>query len=392
MPRFSEAAFVSMVFRHLAVLVGALLAGAPGLAGEVPPRTEAGQALIVPAEHLEVGEVYHATPGVGVQVVWESDAPLMRVVAMCDRVVGYVVTPFDIEEGDVPLIGGAFRIPVASLSFGKQDLDNEFHGSAALNAAEHPEMTLLITGVRDAKFVGDNEDLRSREFELVIAGQLTAKDKTVDIEIPTRMTMVPFTWKTMQFNMGDFIVLRGDFEVDHADLGLDISAKRQAGMASETARVSLYLLCSTVSPEKRFDPRVEEQHHQKQLRFLTLLRDFNEPAKAYAFGRDYARETWDNGRALNNLAWATLVEEGIRRRDLAFVAELAERANQLTDGKDPQILNTLARLHYERCDLDKAIEFARKATENLEDVPQYEAAPIRQALSRYEAEVGEGGE
>ncbi|MFH1747629.1 MAG: hypothetical protein ABIG44_11355, partial [Planctomycetota bacterium] len=63
-----------------------LFAAAIPIRADVPPRTAGGQALEVPEAQLEQGEIYHVTPGMGTQFVWHSDAPLMRVMAVCNRV------------------------------------------------------------------------------------------------------------------------------------------------------------------------------------------------------------------------------------------------------------------------------------------------------------------
>jgi hypothetical protein len=99
------------------------------------------------------------------------------------------------------------------------------------------------------------------------------------------------------------------------------------------------------------------------------------------------REIWDDAAGLNRLAWATLTEPGIRRRDLAFVTELMDRAGVLSAGRNGPILNTLARLSCEKGDLAGAVEFARRAVAQLGDLPADEAAPIRAALAGYEAEL-----
>ena len=82
----------------------------------VPERSPGLQTLIVPERDREHGEVYYVIPGAGTQLTWEEDAPLLRSVATCNRVVGYAVAPFELEDGVAPLFGGALRIPVASLT------------------------------------------------------------------------------------------------------------------------------------------------------------------------------------------------------------------------------------------------------------------------------------
>ncbi|MCK4341773.1 MAG: hypothetical protein KAY37_08630 [Phycisphaerae bacterium] len=150
-------------------------------------------------------------------------------------------------------------------------------------------------------------------------------------------------------------------------------------------RIDVFLLCSTVSPEKNIDPSVKHEHFFKQLQFLTLLRDFNDPDQAYKFGRAFMKEIWDDGPALNRLAWAALTEEGLEKRALRFVEKAAGRANELTESRDAECLNTLARLHYERDDLPAALKWARQAVEHLAGLPPYVAEPIQEALKRYEA-------
>ena len=65
---------------------------------DVPPRSPGGQTLVVPAEQLELGDAYYVTPGPGTQLTFTSDAPLTHIVATCNRVVGYFVAPFDMED------------------------------------------------------------------------------------------------------------------------------------------------------------------------------------------------------------------------------------------------------------------------------------------------------
>ena len=367
-------------------LVG-LLAPSLGIAApDVPPRTDGGQALVVPEAQLDLGEVYHVAPGIGTQFVWTSDAPLLRIMGTCNRVVGYFVKPFDLAEGDPPIVAGALRIPVASLRTGSELSDAEIHGRTGLNVAEYPEITLLLTEFRDAKLVSAEGERKS--YTLTASGQLQVKDATIAVEFPMRLTLAPFTWQTMRVLVGDLLAVRASFEITLADVGLD-SPQRNSDFSADVGQLDLFLLCSTVSPEKKFDPTVPLEQHLKQLRFLTQVRDFNDPQGGYELGRTYMREIWDDAPALNRLALATLTEDGIEKRDLSFIMEIARRANELTGSKDPEILNTLARAHYERGDLETTLKYARLAVEHLEGLPQYTADEIRRTLAEYEAEAAQ---
>lgn len=370
----------------IAVLVVLLTCATAGAFSEVPPRSAGGQALVIPERHLEAGEVYHVTAGMGTQLIWHSDAPLMRLVAVCNRVVGYVVTPFDTEEGQAPLLAGAFRIPVASFSTGSQQYDAEFHGERALNAGKYPEITLRITRVSDSKCTKQENGRES--YSLKVAGELQVKDKTVAVEIPMRLTLVPFTWQTMmRLGMGDALILRGEFDVPVAEMGLERSSPRSSDYASDIVHFDLYLLCNTMSPERNLYPDITHERYLKQMQFVTLLRDFDDADKGYEFGRTYLREIWDDAQALNRLASATLTEDGIKTRDLGFALKAAQRANELTEFKDPALLDTLARVYYDKGDLATAVKWARQATEHPEGAAAQVVAQARATLERYETQA-----
>ena len=363
-----------------------LLAGLTCLADDrVPPRSDGGQALVIPDEHLELGDVYHITPGTGTQLMWHGETPLMRMTTTCNRVVGYFVAPFDIEEGQTPLLAGAFRVPVASFGTGLEQYDAQFHGPQALNKAAHPEITFRMTGVTDVKPIGEESTRQSYTLEL--AGELAVKDKTVTLQIPMQLTFQPFTWGTMQLGMGDKIILRGKCEVKMEDLGLVPPGRRNPDVNIAAVDFDLYLLCSTMSPERNLYPDITHEQYRKQLRFVTLLRDFDDPEKGYEFGRTFMRESWDDAKALNRLAWAALTEDGIKTRDLAFAMKAVQRASELTGSKDADVLNTLARAYYERGELDTALKWQRQAAEQLEGADPQVTGQVRSALERYEAQV-----
>ena len=82
-----------------------------------------------------------------------------------------------------------------------------------------------------------------------------------------------------------------------------------------------------------------------------------------------------------------LTDEQVERVDLDFVGTAAQRANELTEYRDPIYLSTLARLCYERGDLGCAVKWSRKAVDNLEGQPFFVGPPIRAALEDYETQA-----
>ena len=376
-----EAALVVLV--GLGLLVSLVRAAS----ADVPPRSHGGQALVVPSEHLDLGDVYYVSPSTGTQLTWTADAPLRHVVATCHRVVGYFVAPFDVEEGQAPLVAGAVRIPVASLRTGMAGVDGEFHGQSALDAKEYPEITLEITGVANSKPV--EGEAGKKAYTLDATCQFTVKDKTLELELPLRVTLMPFTWQTMPLGMGDALILRTEFDVQRADLPMQAPPRPNSDLHPESHHLEFFLVCNTMSPERNLYPDISHDVYRKQLRFITLLRDFNDAEKGYEFGRAFRQEIWDDPQALNRLAAATLDEAGIETRDLAFVLRAAQRANDLTESKDPELLSTLARVYYEKGELATAIKWARQAVENVGDAAQPISEQLRETLQRYESQAEE---
>ncbi len=359
-----------------------VIAGSVALAdADVPPRAASGQTLDIPEKQLDQGEVFHVLPALGTQFVLRNDADLLLSVAVCNHVVGYFVAPFDLEAARTPLLAGAFRVPVPALRVGAAAADQRLLGSTGLDADSYPEITFILTDTRD---VQREEGADGRyACKLSLLGQLTIKDQVVDIEIPAEVRRVPFTWQMQTLTMGDLLVVRGSWELPTDKCGLSTDS---ADFIGPTTAFDIAFGCSTVPPDASLDPRVSRETLYAQQQFLTRLRDFDDPADAYAYGRELLSKFRDDAFALTQLAMLVLTEDDIERRDCAFVEQALKRANELTSGQDANTLNALARLSYQRGDLAGAVAHAQEAVEHLENLAPYEAFPIRQALQQYEAE------
>ena len=71
----------------------------------------------------------------------------------------------------------------------------------------------------------------------------------------------------------------------------------------------------------------------------------------------------NNSAELNLLAWNMTVELNIPKPDLELALRAAKRASELTNHKSASILDTVARVHYERGELQEAIEWQQKAAD-----------------------------
>ncbi|MHC4615973.1 MAG: hypothetical protein ACYTAU_20705, partial [Planctomycetota bacterium] len=84
--------------------------------------------------------------------------------------------------------------------------------------------------------------------------------------------------------------------------------------------------------------------------------------------------------------WTTVDDKDVKKRDLEFALEAALRANELTEEKEAAILDTLARVYFEKGDLKQAIKWQREAVKQAGGSPM--AEQLEEALKKYE-EVAE---
>lgn len=112
---------------------------------------------------------------------------------------------------------------------------------------------------------------------------------------------------------------------------------------------------------------------------LNLLRRAERPEEVAELQKKLVDQVWDDANALNEIAWNTATSK--EKQDLDLALKAAERASGLRDHKDAAILDTLARVFYEQGNLDKALEWQRKAAEH-----NSEHRSIVDALVKYETE------
>ena len=116
-----------------------------------------------------------------------------------------------------------------------------------------------------------------------------------------------------------------------------------------------------------------------------MLTELKKEEDAYAFAAK-AAETFlrDNGSALNGISWTILDSPDLQKRDLDLALKLATRANELAESKDASILDTLARAHFEKGEVDTAIATQKKAL-SIAAPDEPIRAELEERLKQYEA-------
>jgi len=134
----------------------------------------------------------------------------------------------------------------------------------------------------------------------------------------------------------------------------------------------------TIDPES---PRYQVRE------FALLIGGLNKPEEGYKLGERLMVEYWHEPAVLNYLAWLAAAGDSVREHDLDFALKAATRACEMMNWGEGGMLDTLARVHYERGDLDAALKWQRQAVKYA--ASEQIAAQLAATLARYEDEAVE---
>jgi thiol-disulfide isomerase/thioredoxin len=120
-----------------------------------------------------------------------------------------------------------------------------------------------------------------------------------------------------------------------------------------------------------------------RLKYSLLLKSGDAKA-ASQYGAGLVAGTFkESAQGLNELAWFIVDPEGdvvAEQRDLALAMSAAVRADELTGHKDASIIDTLARVHFSKGDVTKALELQKLA---LEVASAEQRVQLQPALDEY---------
>ena len=123
----------------------------------------------------------------------------------------------------------------------------------------------------------------------------------------------------------------------------------------------------------------EDLYQIELMRFGILLGKKDYPA-AYKLAGDISSANKDNVRLQDKLAWGIATDPTIETRDLALAEKIATQGNDSAKGKDPSILDTLARLKFMQGKKDDAVAFEQKAMDAADDEQK---AELQKTLDAY---------
>lgn len=134
-----------------------------------------------------------------------------------------------------------------------------------------------------------------------------------------------------------------------------------------------------------FTAEYGENPRLADMKFTALLTGKKDKEAAYAWANKMAQAEWDDSDEMNAMAWNIVDEMSAEQQDLDFALKVATRGCELTEYKDPMILDTLARCYWEMGNRYKAIAWQEKAVEYTSGTSMDEA--IKATLNEYKASL-----
>jgi len=170
-------------------------------------------------------------------------------------------------------------------------------------------------------------------------------------------------------------IVDGTYDREAAVTAMEAAKKAQAAQRKVIGLVRSGEFDKAVSAidELLADDPASGQMQLLKAQVLELAGRSDEVGKAYEAAMD---ASWDDAQLLNGIAWKLATETDEPDLDVALKA--ARRASELTKDTNGSILDTLARVHFERGDAQAALDWQTKAVAATPD-----NAELQETLQQY---------
>ncbi|MFM7052953.1 MAG: thioredoxin domain-containing protein [Planctomycetota bacterium] len=124
---------------------------------------------------------------------------------------------------------------------------------------------------------------------------------------------------------------------------------------------------------------------QLKFQLMTVLAGpADQPAEAWKLAEEIYESNKGDAMAMNQLAWTLVDPEGaVKKPNLDIAMKAAERCVELTKSKDASMIDTLARVHFLKGDVARAVSLQKQAIEASADEKLKES--MEKTLAEYEA-------
>jgi thiol-disulfide isomerase/thioredoxin len=161
---------------------------------------------------------------------------------------------------------------------------------------------------------------------------------------------------------------------------IELRGKIIAAQKEGDAKAVLAVLDEAIKDDPALEKLLATQKFQ-------LLAEAGDPAKTLEYGKKLTGDVFkDNAQGLNFVAWAILDPDGKVKADAALKAlalEAAKKADELAEGKDGGIADTLAKAYFDNGDVAKALEHQERAVKLAEGTPLARDKGLQERLEQY---------
>ena len=125
---------------------------------------------------------------------------------------------------------------------------------------------------------------------------------------------------------------------------------------------------------------------EKSMRdYFELVADGERTPKSKELGESVLKDAGSNAGLMNQFAWILLTHPRLKNPDQELAARAAKAAYDASEGKDPSILDTYARVHFVQGKFKEAVELQKKAIELCTEAQL--KASLEKTLAEYEAKL-----
>jgi len=160
----------------------------------------------------------------------------------------------------------------------------------------------------------------------------------------------------------------------------------QADKALDAILAGKYDLAKAQKEDQERRKQVEQRQAAEQVinKYFELIASDEKPAGADKAGQEALEAAGKDAELLNVLAWKILTDEDVKFRDRKLALKAAERANDVTEGKEAAVLDTYARALFDNGKVREAIEVQTKAVKLAGDSDELKKE-FEETLTKYKA-------
>lgn len=184
-------------------------------------------------------------------------------------------------------------------------------------------------------------------------------------------------------------IVAGKWDIARQRRLVEVMKKLTRAAKSGDAKLVLKLIDEAIAADADLETRLGLGKYQ------ILAGKGGDAAKAHEYGKRLVETVLkDNAQGLDAVAWITVGSERTEKPDAKLVQlalRAAQRADELSQGKDPGIVDTLAKAYFESGDAAKAVACQERAIKLVKGTPLENDQKMQKRLEDYKKALEKSG-